>query len=90
MEFSYDELFHWTVKVSIVNENLLIKPDNCYATLKFVSKYRAKIKLIMFPKIKREVNDLLSLSLTPTLFYLLIFYFALKKGEKALKDKKLG
>ena len=39
----------------------------------------------MFPKIKREVNDLLSLSLTPTLFYLLIFYFALKKGEKVLK-----
>ena len=76
VEFSYDELFHWTVKVSIVNENLLIKPDNYYATLKFVSKYRAKIKLIMFPKIKREVNDLLSLSLTPTLFYLLIFYFA--------------
>ena len=51
----------------------------------FVSKYSAKIKLIMFPKIKREVNDLLSLSLTPTLFYLLIFYFALKKGEKVLK-----
>ena len=39
----------------------------------------------MFPKIKREVNDLLSLSLTPTLFYLLIFYFALKKGEKVLE-----
>ena len=68
-----------------MNKNLLIKPDNYYATLKFVSKYRAKIKLIMFPKIKREVNDLLSLSLTPTLFYLLIFYFALKKGEKVLK-----
>ena len=90
MEFSYDKLFHWTLKVSIVNENLLIKPDNYHATLKFVSKYRAKIKLIMFPKIKREVNDLLSLSLTPTLFYLLIFYFALKKGEKVLKDKNLG
>ena len=79
MELSYDELFHSTVKVSIVNRNLLIKPDNYYATLKFVSKYRAKMKLIMFPKIKREVNELLSLSLTPTLFYLLIFYFALKK-----------
>ena len=73
-----------------MNENSLIQPDNYYATLKFVSKYRAKIKLIMFPKIKREGNDLLSLSLTPTLFYLLIFYFALKKGEKVLKDKKLG
>ena len=73
-----------------MNENRLIQPDNYYATLKFVSKYRAKIKLIMFPKIKREVNDLLSLSLTPTLFYLLIFYFALRKGEKVLKDKNLG